>query len=229
MLLLRYTKTLVITNKFYSRSGMPAHYSLRVERTNVAASRKSGTYETFPHWSDTNGRVPYYSFMTKWAVEVTLWFKLNQGVRSVQSIEKIVAIFDIIQDDAANNCIQSPVVLMPYANTLSIQHRLAVVCPSHPTVMTLLIRLCCVPDDNSISTKPKFSLPFNMRCTPARSKRDRPNTSPSSYRLAQSHRSRAPKKMLCSEPLLQIAAWIWIWSRNHDCRGERKDHRDRCR
>jgi len=28
-----------------SRSGMPAHYSLRVERTNMAASRKSGTEE----------------------------------------------------------------------------------------------------------------------------------------------------------------------------------------
>tara|TARA_X000001036_G_C20616288_1_gene781109 strand:+ start:114 stop:233 length:120 start_codon:yes stop_codon:yes gene_type:complete len=29
----------------YSRSGMPAHFSLRVEITNVAASRKSGTEE----------------------------------------------------------------------------------------------------------------------------------------------------------------------------------------
>tara|TARA_Y200000002_G_scaffold312640_1_gene269951 strand:+ start:667 stop:786 length:120 start_codon:yes stop_codon:yes gene_type:complete len=29
----------------YSRAGMPAYYSLRVERTNVAASRKSGTEE----------------------------------------------------------------------------------------------------------------------------------------------------------------------------------------
>ena len=50
-------------------------------------------------------------------------------------MEKIVAIFDIIQDEAANNCNHSPVVLMPYANTLRIQHRLATVCPSQPTLM----------------------------------------------------------------------------------------------
>mgnify|MGYP003321783975 FL=1 len=42
----------------------------------------------------------------------------------------IAAMFDTIQEEAAHSCNQSPVVLIPYANTLRIQHRLATVCLS---------------------------------------------------------------------------------------------------
>ena len=56
-------------------------------------------------------------------------------------METIPAMFEIIQEEAAHSCSQSPVVVIPYANTLTIQHRLATVCPIQPTLIIFLIRV----------------------------------------------------------------------------------------
>ena len=44
-----------------------------------------------------------------------------------QSLRNVIkdAMFAISHDDAANNCKKSPAELIPYANTLAIQQRLA--------------------------------------------------------------------------------------------------------
>ena len=122
------------------------------------------------------------------------------------SMEKIVAIFDIIQDEAANNCNQSPVVLMPYENTLRIQHRLARVCPSQLILMILAIRVLTGIDLGSKSPGARLEFPLNMRHTPVHSKISRPDTSPMPCMTGQIRQWRYPKMMLCSVLQLQSAA-----------------------
>ena len=68
-------------------------------------------------------------------------------------METIAAMFDTIQEEAAHSCNQSPVVLIPYANTLRIQHRLATVCPSHPRLIIFRILVCSVPGLDTISLR----------------------------------------------------------------------------
>ena len=90
-------------------------------------------------------------------------------------IDIIVAIFDTIHDDAANNCNQSPVEPMPYVKTLTIQNRLANVCPNHSKLRIFSILVILLSDNIAISF---VLLSFSMLNTPDRSMINHLSTSP---------------------------------------------------